>query len=233
MKPLAVIRNEAMCPLGIVEGVLDEARAAWRYVDVWNGDPIPDAAEISGLVVLGGTMNADETAAYPYLADVRALMRETTEAGSPVLGVCLGAQLLARAFDAQVHHQVAREISFCKVTTTAAGAHDELTAPFSPASLVFQWHEDHCELPSGAELLVTSETVPVEAFRIGRAYGVQFHFEVTTQIVNAWLDHQKPGALEDDWGMTHAEMLADVAVHLEAQQGAGRAAAAAFVAQLG
>ena len=229
MKPLAVIRNDAMCPLGIVEGVLEETHHPWHYVHPWRGEPLPDLAEIGGLIVLGGVMNADQVEEYPYLADVRSLLRTATEAEVPVLGVCLGAQLLARAYDATVHHQVQREVGFCKVETTTAGAADPLTAPYAPASLVFQFHEDHCELPAEAELLASSETVQAEAFRIGRSYGMQFHFEVRITEITTWIDDKQPGELEDVWGTTREAMLADAEAHLETQQAAGRRTARAFV----
>jgi GMP synthase (glutamine-hydrolysing) len=229
MKPLLVIRNDAMCPLGIVEGVLDVERVDWRYVDVWNGEAVPDVDDASAFIVLGGVMNVDDVEDYPYLTDVRALVRAATDAERPLLGICLGAQLLTRAFDATVHRKVQREVSFCKVETTDAGVADPVTAPFSPAALVFQFHEDHCELPTEAELLARSETVEAEAFRIARSYGMQFHFEVTTDEITTWIDDKRPGELEDVWGTTRAAMLADAAEHLAVQQAAGRAATRGFL----
>ena len=232
MKPLCVIRNDAMCPLGIVEGVLDASRVNWRYIEAHNGEFLPDVAEVGGLIVLGGVMNVDETQEYPYLADVRSLMRAATEAEKPLLGVCLGAQVLTRAYDAPVHRQQVREVGFCKIEATPAGAADPVTAPFAPTSLVFQFHEDHCELPAEAELLVSSDTVEAEAFRIARSYGVQFHFEVTTAEITRWIDDKQPGELEDIWGITRDAMLLDAEANLATQQAAGRRTAAAFVALL-
>jgi GMP synthase (glutamine-hydrolysing) len=229
MKQLFVVRNDPMCPLGIIEGVLEETFHPWRYVNMWRGEPLPDLEEIGGLIVLGGVMNVDQVEEYPYLADVRSLMRAATEAEKPLLGVCLGAQLLARAFDATVHHQVMHEVGFCKVETTAAGAADPLTAPYAPASLVFQFHEDHCDLPAEAELLASSETVQAEAFRIGRSYGMQFHFEVRITEITTWIDDKRPGELEDVWGTTRGAMLADAEANLMTQQEAGRRTARAFV----
>jgi GMP synthase (glutamine-hydrolysing) len=229
MKQLFVIRNDRTCPLGIIEGVLEETFLPWRYVNMFRGEQLPDIADASGFIVLGGVMNVDEVEEYPYLRDVRALTRQATQAEVPLLGVCLGAQVLARAHDATVHHQVLREVGFCKVETTAAGAADPVTAPFAPASLVFQFHEDHCELPAEAELLASSETVQAEAFRIGRSYGVQFHFEVRITEITTWIDDKQPGELEDVWGTTRAAMLADADANLETQQVAGRRATAAFV----
>ena len=232
VKTMWVIRNDRVCPLGVVGQAFDAAGVDWRYVEAWDGAGLPDVADIGGLVVLGGEMNVDEVAQYPFLADVRSLVREATDAERPVLGICLGAQILARAFDATVHHQVAREIGFHKVFVTEAGEVDPVVSAFSPASMLFQFHEDHCELPAQAQLLASSDAVAAQAFRIGRSYGMQFHFEVTLAEITAWVDDTKPGELEDVWGTTRSAILAGAALHLEAQQDAGRRAAGAFAAMV-
>ena len=227
MKPLLVIRNDVICPLGIVEQALDESRVPWRYVEAWAGESLPDVDEVSGVIVLGGVMNVDEVDRYPHLGDVRALLRRLGDAEVPALGVCLGAQMLARAYDAPVYRRKAPELGFCRIEMTPAGIADPVTAAFA-GTLLFEFHEDHAELPAQAELLASSGAVEAQAFRIGRSYGVQFHFEVTTGEITAWLDHTPPGDLEELWGTTREAVLAQAAQHLEAQQVAGRRAAAAF-----
>lgn len=229
MKPLAVVRNQGSCPLGVIGQVLDARGAPWRYVDPWDGEALPDLSEVSGLVVLGGAMNADQVALFPWLADTRSLLRSAVAAEVPVLGVCLGAQLLARACDAAVTRAPVREIGFRKVEVVSAGVDDPLLGAFAPSALVFQWHEDTCELPAGAELLATGDDTVVQAYRVGpRAYGVQFHFEVTTNEISAWSDDTGAEALRDVWGTTKDALLADAASHLAAQQEAGRRLASAF-----
>ena len=232
MKPLIVVRNQASCPLGVVGDVLDARGVAWRYVDPWRGEALPDVGEVSGVVVLGGAMNADEVVKFPWLADARSLLRVAVAQEVPVLGVCLGAQLLARACDAAVTRAPTREIGFRKVEVLDAGVRDPLLAAFAPSALVFQWHEDTCELPPGAELLATGEDTFVQAYRVGeRAYGVQFHFEVTTREISAWSDDTGAEGLRDVWGTTKPALLAEAASHLGAQQEAGRRLAAAFADQ--
>lgn len=216
-----------------MSGVLDDAGVEWRYVDLWRGDAVPDISEAGGLVVLGGSMNADEDDAFPWLGDVRELMRQAVDAELPLLGSCLGAQLLARAADTPVVANATREIGFRKVEVTPAGRDDPLLSAFAPSARVFQFHKDASEMPAGAELLVTNDDTPVQAFRVGaRAYGVQFHFEVTTREITAWAD-ESPPEVRDEWGMTKEELLAEAAAHLEAQQVAGRRLTAAFVDLLG
>ena len=227
MKPLACIRNQASVPLGIIEEVLDEQGVEWRYVDAWNGADLPDLTEISGLLVLGGEMNADDLGGYPHLEPVRSLMREATDGGLPVLGICLGAQLLARSLGAEVHPAPIKEIGFVEVEAAGNGSKDSILEPFAPSARVFQFHEDTCTLPVGAELAFTGSDVEVQAFRVGeRAYGVQFHFEVTTTEVAAWCDATPD--LERTWGATKEGLLAQAETHLGRQQAAGREVARRF-----
>ena len=234
MKPVFCIRHQPTVPLGVISDAFDAAGVAWRYVDAWRGEALPDLDEARGLVVLGGEMNADSVAAHPWLADVRALLRAAVDRQAPVLGVCLGAQLLARALDAEVAPAAAREIGFRKVSVASAGLGDPLLAPFAPASLVFQWHEDECALPTGAELLATNDAVAVQAYRVGeRAYGVQFHFEVTEQQISDWCDDTRPEGLRDVWGATRAGLFAQAASHLAVQQEAGRRLVQGWVELLG
>lgn len=189
---------------------------------------MPEVSEVSGLVVLGGEMNADDLEDYSFLRRVRELVREAVEEEVPVLGVCLGAQILTRALGAEVRPAPRREIGFLPVKATAAGMDDPVLAPFAPEARVFQFHEDTCELPEGAELLMEGEDVPVQAFRVGEsAYGVQFHFEVTPEIVAAWCDEVPD--LEESWGRSKQAVLAEASIHLGEQQAAGSQAADAFL----
>ncbi|HET7482709.1 MAG TPA: type 1 glutamine amidotransferase [Actinomycetota bacterium] len=227
MPTLAVIRHQETCPLGVVEDALVESGAAWHYVDVFRNDEVPAIDEVAGLIVLGGVMNVDETGEFPFLAGVRDLVAVAVDTGTPVLGICLGAQVLARAAGSDVHRAPEKEIGFVEVATTPAGATDAVASCFAPTSRVFQFHEDAIALPEGAELLVTGTTNRVQAFRIGTAYGFQFHFEVTEDEIVNWSDDTPDLATE--WGVTKDELLAAAKEHLAAQQDAGRHAARAFL----
>lgn len=149
-------------------------------------DPLlPAATELAGLVVLGGPMNADDIRNYPGLAAERRLASSAIDAGVPTLGVCLGAQLLARALDARVERGVARELGWAPVTV-----HDErdpLVGPLKPGIPVLHWHADAFELPNGATRLASTEATEIQAFRAGNAWALQFHMEATCELVEQWL----------------------------------------------
>jgi GMP synthase (glutamine-hydrolysing) len=229
VKPLVCVRHQDTAPLGIIEEVLDHEGVEWRYHDCWSDPEPPEIDEVSGLVVLGGAMNAEEIEAFPYLAGITDLVRAAVEVGRPVLGICLGAQILGRALGGDVSPAPKREIGFMEVEST--GVPDELLEPFAPKTRVFHFHEDMVSLPEGAELLFTGRDVAVQAFRFGtRAYGVQFHFEVTMREVDAWCDEVED--LEAMWGASKQEVLQQAHAELDRQQEAGREVALRFVGLL-
>ncbi|HYI45816.1 MAG TPA: type 1 glutamine amidotransferase [Actinomycetota bacterium] len=231
MKPLLCVRHQATCPLGVLGEEFDARGMPWHYLDAWKEDSVPDLSDVSGLVVLGGEMNVDEMDSYPFLKTVRDLTRDAVEAGMPVLGVCLGAQVMARALGAEVTRSPIKEIGFVEVSATDAGSADPVLGGFAPSSKVFQFHEDMCGLPEGADLLFEGDTVAVQAFRVGeRAYGVQFHLEVTmTEVENWCIDTPN---LEQDWGVSKEAVVAQAEQMLGQQQVRGRDVARRFVETL-
>lgn len=229
MKPLLCIRNQDDVPLGIIEGVLNEENVEWRYADCWTGADLPDLSEVSGLIVLGGTMNADEVSEFPHLVQVKEVMREAVASGKPMLGICLGVQLLSRVLGGDVYKAPVKETGFLDVEAVGK---DPLLDPFAPRSRVFQFHEDTCTLPEEAELLYQSDDIDVQAFKAGeRAYGVQFHFEVTTTQISDWCDATSD--LETTWGTSKQELLQQADRFLEQQQRTGREVARRFIDLLG
>jgi GMP synthase (glutamine-hydrolysing) len=200
----------------------------WSYVESWREQRWPEIGDLDGLIVLGGEMNADDDLGYPFMARVRDYTFAALQGGVPVFGICLGAQVLARALGARVRPAPVREIGFSKVTATPAGELDPVLAPFAPAASVFQFHEDLFELPAGAELLFTGDTVRNQAFRFGEAaYGVQFHFEVDAAIIADWCDETP--RLEEDWGTTKEALLAGSDPHFAAQGRMGADAVARWL----
>lgn len=183
-----VIYNFAGCRLGQIGVALDEAGIEIDLVCAHLGERLPDGPEAhDGMVVLGGVQNALADDASPWLPRLLDLMRAFTEAEKSLLGVCLGSQLLARAYGGTNIIGGASEFGWQRVDLNAEGLADPLFAGMSASFPTFQWHDDTFTLPKGAERLATAAAVENQAYRIGRAaYGVQFHFEADRPLVAEW-----------------------------------------------
>lgn len=228
MRPVVGIRHHLPHELGAVAEVLQGAGIPHRYFDAWSDPEWPDLDGVSGLVVLGGEMNADELTRYPFLAHERAYLRAAVNAGVPILGICLGAQLLARAFEAPVPPAPVFELGFHPVRMTPAGGVDPILSPFDGIP-VFQWHADTFEIPVGAVHLAQGDRVPNQAFRIGRAcYAVQFHPEATLEGIAAWIDRWEPDVRRT--GREPDDLIREAEQALPAQLAASRSAFRAFAA---
>ncbi len=149
------------------------------------GQPLPAHDEVAGAVVMGGPMNVDEVGRFPGLAAEREWLAEATQRQLPLLGICLGAQLLARALGAEVRPGEGREIGFAPVEVSDPA--DPLLGGLAPGTDVLHWHGDVFDLPEGARSLASSARTEHQAFRAGNAWGVLFHPEADLALVEAWL----------------------------------------------
>ncbi|HXS48111.1 MAG TPA: type 1 glutamine amidotransferase [Solirubrobacterales bacterium] len=149
------------------------------------GDALPDHAEIAGAVLMGGPMNVDEVERYPGLAAEREWLVEAARIEMPILGICLGAQLLARALGAEVRAGERPEIGFAPVEIHNPA--DPIVGALAPQATVLHWHGDVFDLPDGAERLASSAQTEVQAFRHGDAWGVLFHPEADANLLDSWL----------------------------------------------
>lgn len=167
--------------------VVEQRGLSLHIVHVGRDGPLPDVTPYRGLVVLGGPMNVDEEERYPFLRDEVRALQQASSLGVPILGICLGAQLLAKALGARVYPAKAKEIGFFRVQLTEEGGRDPLFRTQGRFMTVFQWHGDTFDLPRDAVTLASSSVCPQQAFRYGRgAYGLQFHLEVTPGMVASW-----------------------------------------------
>jgi GMP synthase (glutamine-hydrolysing) len=194
---VALVENTRITHHGQVGVALHEAGL---MVDVFRPHAdghLPEGPEgYAGLVVFGGEQSAVDDARHPYLPRLAQLMRGWGEAGGAVLGICLGAQLLARGCGAVNRVGGAPEFGWCEVRRTAAGATDPVLSAAPESFPSFQWHSDTYTLPPGAVHLAEGDAVAQQAFRIGkRAYGMQFHFEASRAVVGQWAAHL-PGDVE-------------------------------------
>jgi GMP synthase-like glutamine amidotransferase len=180
-------------PGGGHSGLLRAAAAAGGHDLVeWSpgaGEQLPGMPpEFDGIVVFGGGMNVVDQERLPWLTGEIELLRDALAEGTPVLGICLGAQLLAAAAGGDVHRVDAPEIGWLAVERLAAGAGDPVIGALPERFTAFQWHSYACRLPPGAVELARSPVCP-QAFALdGRAWGVQFHPEVTPDILLEWFD---------------------------------------------
>lgn len=183
-----VIRHVEIEDLGYLGEALEQAGIRTEYVDA---ESLPDerhAVAAGSLIVLGGPMGAYEIDRYPYLDIEIDLIRDSLEAERPVLGICLGAQLLAAAAGARVRPgERGKEIGWAQVQLTEAGLNDPLWAGFPETFETFHWHGDTFDLPEGAQLLARTEHY-AQAFRLNStAYAVQFHPEVVPAQLESWI----------------------------------------------
>ena len=176
-------------PLGTLDPLLKDAGFRIRYVNFGREpDSRPTLDGYEALIILGGPMNSDQIDSYPNLLTEVEIIREAVDRDISVLGICLGAQLLARALGGTVSRNAVREIGWYNVEMTEAGSRDPVLSAFGPTQEVFQWHEDGISLPPGAELLAGSPASAVQAFRYGEhVYGFQFHLEANRPLIDRWL----------------------------------------------
>ncbi len=184
-----VVENDRVTELGRIGAALCEAGATLDICRPHAGEPIPgDDRAHDAIIVMGGPQNALDDERHPYLPALSRLMRRFGEEDKSVLGVCLGSQLLARAYGAENHIGVATEFGWCDVSLTAEGRADPVLSAAADRFAIFQWHSDTFALPEGAVRLAESGVAANQAFRIGRAvYGTQFHFEADRAVVDLWV----------------------------------------------
>jgi GMP synthase-like glutamine amidotransferase len=182
-----VLQHIACEPPGAYEDVLREQ--AWEIVRVEldEGEPLPPWGGFDAIIAMGGPMSVNDDATLQWLVDEKRLIAEAVRAGVPFFGACLGVQLLASALGARVYPGDSPEVGLLPVQLTPAARSDSVFAGLPEQLLTFQWHGDTFHLPDGATLLATSPAYANQAFRWGqRAYGVQFHLEVSPEMAREW-----------------------------------------------
>jgi len=187
MKTAVAIRHLAFEDLGLIEAWLK--RRGWRIVtydagvdELWK----IDLGQVDLLAVLGGPIGAHDDALYPFLAEEVELIRQRLDSGRPLLGICLGAQLMARALGAAVAPMGCKEIGYGPLTFTSQGSSSPLARIGTQALL--HWHGDQFELPAGCASLASTPLCPHQAFMVGtHAMAWQFHLEVDAARIEQWL----------------------------------------------
>ncbi len=183
-----IIQNDLQCPPGSCTELLTAFGESYETLAAYRDEPLPDPRGFTGAIVLGGDMGVHETERFPHLDRVRSFMGRALHEGTPLLGICLGGQLLAQLAGGRVTSPSTHgEKGICRVELTPAGAADPLFRGVADPFVTFQLHDDSFTPPPGATLLARSPACPAQAFRLGgHAYGVQFHPEVYPAIVGCW-----------------------------------------------
>jgi GMP synthase (glutamine-hydrolysing) len=229
---LALI-NHAVAGPGVFA---DEVRRRGHELDQWEAaeGPLPrPLPAYDAILAFGGGMQVDDEDQHPWLRQAFDVLADAIAGSVPVLGVCLGAQMLARVTGGTVGPAATAECGWHSVELTEAGAADPLFAGQPRVFDVFQWHSYACELPPGAIALARS-AVCLQSFRVGeRAWGVQWHPEVTADTIALWVSDHRPAPNGVPVRIDPAEMEATVAERIRSTNDEGRALCARFLAAAG
>lgn len=195
MTNVLVLQHEVIEPLGVFEDFLRADGAAWQVVEIDEGETIPSLEPFDAMIVMGGPQDVWQEDLYPWLRDEKAAIRRfVVEMHRPFFGICLGHQLLADALGGRVQKAKIPEQGLMRVWKTEEGARDPLLRAVGDPFTALQWHGAAVVgVPEGSAVLAYNEACPIQAFRYGgRAYGVQFHIEVTKDTVIDWAKHIRP-----------------------------------------
>jgi GMP synthase (glutamine-hydrolysing) len=187
-RPILAITHIAPGDLGLLGEVLTERLMPIVPVRLDRGDELPDLAEVSAVVSLGGTMGVPDSGEYPFLRDELRLLESALASSVPVLGLCLGAQLLAKAAGGDVLRMATRDIGWYPLDRMPAADGDALFGPLPNGTPVLEWHLDAIVPPSAGEVIAESSGPGCSIFRVGSAaWGSQTHLELTPRILDDWL----------------------------------------------
>jgi len=204
----------------------EEIRARGHQLEEWmlpdGAAPAAEPASYDAVMTFGGAMHADQEDRHPWLREEKALLAELLERQVPLLGVCLGSQLLAEAAGAAAERSPAPEIGWLEVELSAEGAADPLLAPLAPAFTALQWHSYRSPLPPGAVALASSP-IALQAYRVGdHAWGIQFHAEVSEHDAIDWTEHYSEDPDAVAIGLDPISLGAEIHDRIEAWNQLGR-----------
>lgn len=204
---LFILQNDPCVPAGIYGSYLHAQNISHRTLRLHAGDPLPSLAETSAILVLGGYMGVHDEADHPFLVPLKRFLCDVVEADIPLLGICLGGQLLADVLGGEVRSRHQGEKGLHAIHLTSDGQCDPLFTGLPATLTAFEWHNDSFTVPAGAVHLAASAGCPGQAFRWRNAWGVQFHPEVDREIAAAW-----SGSVDPE-GHFAAEFAANEAEH--------------------
>ncbi len=200
--------------LGSIEPCLESNGYTLTSTRFFEAAALPDPEAIDFLVVMGGPMSVNDEQQFPWLAPEKKFVRTVIESGKPVLGICLGAQIIASAMGAHVFQNRDKEIGWHPIYGIAPG--DGPTFTFPQSATVFHWHGETFDLPAGATRLARSDGCENQAFQMGeRVIGLQFHLETTPQSANDIVSHGRDELISGRFIQTEEEILSASADHYQ------------------
>jgi GMP synthase (glutamine-hydrolysing) len=222
MRALAIVYQRDAGPGVFAEAITAHGASLETWMPAEGHGAPSDSPDYDAVLAFGGAMHADQEDAHPWLRKQKALLGDLLERRVPLLGVCLGAQLLAEAAGASPRRSPEPEIGWHRVTLTDAGAADPVLAPLAPAFEGFEWHSYEFPLPAGAVELARSAAC-LQAFRLGElAWAIQFHAEVTAADAEAWIDDYRSDPDAVRIGLDAAALRAATRSRIEAWNELGR-----------
>jgi GMP synthase-like glutamine amidotransferase len=191
--------------LGSIAAWLSERDAIVHYTRFYQSAVLPDPGSIDLVIAMGGPMSVNDERDYPWLKQEKAFIKEAVDRGLAVLGVCLGAQIIANALGARVFANAHKEIGWFPVQAVSTGSD---TFRFPPLTSVFHWHGETFDLPPGAVRLASSAGCKNQAFQIGRTViGLQFHLEATPATADQLIQHCRDELVADEYVQTEQALL--------------------------
>lgn len=205
---IAIIQHVPHESPGWIINWLEGNDKSFRLVDIYRGDPLPPAREIEGLVIMGGSMNVYEEALYPWLAEEKRYIRNFIHEGKKVLGICLGAQLVAASLGARVKRNAALEIGWFPIEIHEDELPAKMQGVFPLHLLTFHWHGDTFEVPEGGAPFASSEACPNQGFAFGEhVLAIQFHPEMTESGIEDLIAHDAEDLLSESVFVQTAEEM--------------------------
>ncbi len=186
---ILIIKNCTAEGPGIITVVLDRNNQTYKIIDLEKKDTLPENVnKYKGYIILGGTMNVYEQEKYPFLKAEELMIKKIIESDLPLLGICLGAQMLTKSVGDTVDLDSCKEVGWTEIELTETGANDKIFSGIERSFNVFQWHSDTFHIPKNGTRLATGSKCKNQAFKIKtNIYAFQFHIEVTADIVKNWL----------------------------------------------
>lgn len=220
-------KNEAMPSLHIIQhvpfepaGILPDLarRRGWpvSVTEQFSGDMLPPVESIDRLIVMGGPMGTKDEAEFPYLTAEKAFIKSAIDRNVPVLGICLGAQLLAETLGATVRPNGQKEIGFFPVQKTDAAGRSRFFADFPDTFTPLHWHGDTFRLPDGATQIARTDVCEQQAFEFGPHIGLQFHLEMTPELLTGLIENARHELVAAPFIMSEAELKEKVGLLYDA-----------------